>query len=417
MESIFQTLAGTYCCHLDAMLTLNTSYTNISEVTGYSASELEADFQNHLLELILPEDQQIVRHQINKQLQQCNDIEITYQIRHKDGAEICILNKGKKVVTEDNQEYLYGILTDITKTNAVHATTNKLLKQYQIILAQTENIVFELDFQADTIFFSDTWFKIFGYQPITNHILSTLPLTSHIHESDISTIYERLRIIASGIHYQVAEVRIAKIDGTYLWCRIRATGLYGADGKLIKIVGIIINIDDEKKVADSLLKKAERDALTKLLNNTTARKQVQDYLNTDPNNSNCALLIIDLDNFKYVNDHFGHMYGDHVLIRAANEIKHLFRSQDIVSRIGGDEFMVLMKDVTERNLIEKRCNQLIASINSIFHGQPILEKSSCSIGVALCPDHGITYSELFQHADQALYNAKDLGKGCFSIYH
>ena len=101
----------------------------------------------------------------------------------------------------------------------------------------------------------------------------------------------------------------------------------------------------------------------------------------------------------------------------ANEIKKLFRTNDIIARIGGDEFLILMKDVSDYELVKKRCQQLVDSIHSFFNQEISCCNSSCSIGIAFAPIHGISYEHLFQLADHALYDAKNLGKNRYAIYN
>ena len=137
----------------------------------------------------------------------------------------------------------------------------------------------------------------------------------------------------------------------------------------MKIAGVIINIDAEKQEARALQDRAERDSLTKLLNKDAGRRQAQEYFSRFPEGVNSALMIIDLDDFKLVNDRYGHLFGDSVLTKAAREIKKLFRNQDIVARIGGDEFMVVMRGVSDRALVESRCQRLLAIFQSIFKTQ------------------------------------------------
>lgn len=128
------------------------------------------------------------------------------------------------------------------------------------------------------------------------------------------------------------------------------------------------------------------------------------------------MFIIDLDNFKQVNDQHGHLFGDAVLTQAAREIKKLFRNQDIVSRIGGDEFLVLMRGTADRKLVESRSQRLLSIFQTIFQNQKYKLPLSCSIGIALSPEHGRRYFDLFNKADQALYWAKEKGKNTFVIY-
>lgn len=415
MDAIFERLAGTYCCLNDELLTLENSMTKISYLTGYTPEEIQTHFQNQLIQLVVPEERQFIRQQLTNQLSCSKEAEVSFHLCHKDGSMICVLNKSHLVSDKDGQEYLYGMLTDITRSKEHQTDTLKALEQYRIILAQTENIIFEWDFLADTIIFSNTWQDIFGYHPITEGLVRNIRTSSHIHPEDISLFLERLQELQNGGTYETAEVRIAKADGSYLWCRIRATAVSDSDGTLIKVVGIIVNIDSEKRAAYALLERAEQDALTKLLNHDTARTQCEEYLRSS-SRTNCALLVIDLDNFKYINDHFGHMFGDSILKKAAAEIKKLFRTKDIVARIGGDEFLVLMKDVENHEIVKERCQHLISSINAIPLEHPSSIRSSCSIGVAFAPIHGVLYHDLFLHADQALYRAKRLGRNRYSIY-
>ena len=417
MQSIIDMLDGIYYCHNDQQLTIEECGTKLSSLLGYSSEEIRSLFHNHLLELILPETQSLVNQQFKGLLSKNEYAEFEFPLQHKDGRTIWVSNKCKLCKNDDGSEFICGVMTDITSYKQSYFDTCKYIQHYKIILSQTENIVFELNCETDTIFFSDTWERIFGYSPRIEHFIANFITKSRMHPDDIAPFLERFEILKSGGIYQMMEARIQKADGNYLWCRIRATAVYDNSDRLIKIIGIVINVDAEKKAANALLQRAEQDPLTKLLNNGTARHQAEEYLNAFPLGARCALLILDLDNFKQVNDQHGHMFGDNVLINTAREIKNLFRSRDIVARIGGDEFLILMKEVADHNLVKDRCQQLVQSIHTLLSKEPFCCSSSCSIGVAFAPEHGISYNNLFQHADQALYEAKKLGKNRFSIYN
>ncbi len=298
---------------------------------------------------------------------------------------------------------------------AYHALLKKM-EHYEIILKQTENVLFEWDISTDTISFSDTWEVMFDFPPSTRDVRHRLAAGGFFHPDDLPLLLDRLRGLERGDSYQMAEVRVVKRNGNCLWCRFRATAIRNPDGTLQKICGIIINIDEEKRMERALQDRAERDALTKMLNKQISQKQAQEYLEQHAGKEPCALLIIDLDNFKFFNDQYGHLFGDTVLRQAAREIRKMFRAQDIVGRIGGDEFMILMRDVGSREVVERRCARLVAVLQNLFMGQETTCSLSCSIGVALSPEHGTTYVDLFRHADQALYQAKNLGRGRYVFY-
>lgn len=170
--------------------------------------------------------------------------------------------------------------------------------------------------------------------------------------------------------------------------------------------------DSEDKV-NSLTARAENDSLTKLLNAGTTRRLGEEYL--AEGDKNCALIVIDVDDFKQINDQFGHMVGDRVMCCAAYTIKKLFRSCDIVGRIGGDEFLVLMKDVADRAIAELRCSQIVKAFSEIECEQMEGHKLSCSVGAALAPSHGLNYDVLFCRADSAMYRAKRSGGSKYII--
>lgn len=291
---------------------------------------------------------------------------------------------------------------------------NSRLRHYEIILAQTENVLFEWDIETDQVYLSETWEQIFGFPPVGQQFHQALREGSFFHPADLPLLLDRIAALENGSPNEIAEVRVSTVQGHYLWCRFRATALRTEEGKLTKIAGILINIDAEKQAHRLLQEKADRDALTKLLNKTAGRKQAEEYLARFPGDN--AMIIIDLDNFKEINDHYGHLFGDAVLTRTAKEIEKLFRPQDILSRIGGDEFLVLMRGVQDRQIVANRCQRLLNIFATSFRNGTTELSLGCSIGIAMSPEDGTSYYALFNHADQALYQAKARGKRAFCFY-
>lgn len=208
-------------------------------------------------------------------------------------------------------------------------------------------------------------------------------------------------------------------DGSRIWilnrgCReVQEDGTEYLTGVLVDITYSKLRYDAEKQMTCLLQEQAQKDSLTQIYNVQTARKLAEQCLAEVSDNVKCALLIIDLDDFKQINDTQGHMFGDTVLVQAAQTIQKLFRSNDIIGRIGGDEFMVFMKDVPDKNIVNVRCEQLNKALHEVLRNQSTKEPLSCSIGVAFAPDQGTTYYELFSCADRALYRAKDQGKDTY----
>ena len=411
MFHLFEEIGAVFCCENDQNYTFKKEMTIISAIVGYSRSELTT-----FCDIITPQSLEDIHHCFNEELPQVKSTELVVEINHKAGHKIWVLIKVKLAKLDDGKEYIIGTMLEISNFKRQLDTSNQLLKQYQIILSQTENIIFELDCKTDYMFFADTWYDIFGYEPIYENFIGTLASNPHIHPEDIPLLEERFRILVDGTSYKAGEVRIIKKDGEYLWCRIRATAIYDENGNLAKLVGVIINIDKEKRAENELKVRADQDSLTLLLNKQAARHQSELYFKSAKPDEHCAFLFLDLDNFKDINDHYGHIFGDQILIKVANEIKKLFRTKDIIARLGGDEFMILMKNVNDIALVEKRCTQLLEAFDSILAKSDFEFTVGASIGVAYDSVEHASFNRLFDQADQASYVAKKRGRHQYAIY-
>jgi len=302
------------------------------------------------------------------------------------------------------------------EANTAGLSTEKELAIYRQMLELNKEIAFEWDLKTDNITCSPRWEERFGYPFGTNGVGRFAMATAYFHPDDLEGLQNAIDQLRQGIPTEDFVLRVLDSGGNYLWNRIRAVVRSDADGVPETIVGLMSDIDNEQQTSRALRIKAEQDSLTGLLNKDTTRVRVENYLATISGDQCAAMLIIDLDNFKDVNDTYGHMFGDAVLNRAAALIRSQFRESDIIGRIGGEEFMVMMMDIPDRELVARRCTRLIQLMSQLYDHQLQNINFACSIGVALVPEHGINYKELFVRADQALYQAKDRGKRTFEIF-
>ena len=128
------------------------------------------------------------------------------------------------------------------------------------------------------------------------------------------------------------------------------------------------------------------------------------------------MILIDVDNFKSVNDIYGHAVGDAILQKVTGSLKKAFRSIDYVCRIGGDEFMVLIRNINNGSIAENRVKKLIDEVRSLEIPEMDGNGITISVGLAFSPEHGTTFMELYRHADTALYQVKQGGRNGFSVY-
>lgn len=193
--------------------------------------------------------------------------------------------------------------------------------------------------------------------------------------------------------------------------------VHDTDGRFIGRLWIYEDVTRERQTAEQLIYMAERDSLTGLFNRHRFQMELGRMLaETDRRRSQGALLFFDLDEFKYINDNFGHRAGDAMLIRVAAEVGALVRRNEIFARLGGDEFAVLLPDADEPEATQlaERIIRAVSQIPFRFEQQNL--RLTTSLGVALYPQHGSDAEELVARADAAMYQAKDSGKNAWRVY-
>lgn len=407
---------GIFRCLYDEKLTIVQVNDGFLSLFGYTRDEIRERFDDSFLAMIDPRDRSATLLEVRQQLETGSTKQIEYRATRRDGSTIWVLDKGQLIKSESGPDSFYCILIDDTVGKEAQENLRLSLERHEIIMDQTTDVIFEWDIAKDTFVFSPNWQKKFGYQPMTENVSAEILTNSHILAADLPAFKGILSDIKRGKPYVETEVRIKKTNTRYIWCRIRITAQYDENCRPFKAVGVIVDIDSEKRQSQELMQKAQRDALTELYNKGTTESIIKNYLACCPRNSLCALLIIDIDDFKTVNDTRGHLFGDAFLMEIARKVQTLFRSGDVVGRIGGDEFIAFIKDIPDIKIATQKAEQVIANFHSldVFNGDSV--KTSCSIGIACYPDHARSFHELYKWADYALYQAKRQGKNQYVVF-
>ncbi len=192
--------------------------------------------------------------------------------------------------------------------------------------------------------------------------------------------------------------------------------VYDENGKISGIIALINDVTDHQLLKRELEKRAKTDTLTGLLNKSAAQDLVRMMLsNYRQDDERSALLIVDADHFKRVNDNFGHAEGDRVLAEIGRIIKNCCRAADVAGRIGGDEFLIFMRHIEDPENACRLAERLQDHVARAFAGDRLKRHVSLSIGIAICPEHGRDYEQLFQSADEALYYVKEHGRAAYRV--
>lgn len=223
---------------------------------------------------------------------------------------------------------------------------------------------------------------------------------------------------AEGKNPIICDYRRPDEKGSFIWVRCTLYLYEDSQTGDIKGYSYIEDINTTKKRELALIYSSEHDALTSLYNKSTVEKYITDFLSTrEVKCKNQAFFIIDIDYFKSVNDNFGHAFGDVVLTQVAHKINSLFRSIDIIGRVGGDEFVVLLKNISNKKIALVKAQEICDKIADNFIKNGIHHKITVSIGIAFYREHGKSYEELYKHSDTALYISKENGRNRYTVYH
>jgi diguanylate cyclase (GGDEF)-like protein/PAS domain S-box-containing protein len=273
--------------------------------------------------------------------------------------------------------------------------------------------VWIINIQNNKAFFSEGFWKVFGRSPEEFYQDEGL-WEKTIHPDDLSVAQKRKLEKQKG-EVTIDEYRIITPNGDVRWVQDRGIPYQDLDGQWTIYIGMILDITERKKTDEKIKYLAYHDDLTGLPN----RKFFNQYLDTTIRNvkqdDKLTLLFIDLDQFKIVNDTLGHNIGDLLLIEVGKRISGCVRSQDKVARHAGDEFIILIENISnsETNSIADR---ILRSLEAPFFikGNEIF--ISASIGISIYPKHGRDPATLIKNADAAMYDAKSYGKNNFKYY-
>lgn len=250
------------------------------------------------------------------------------------------------------------------------------------------------------------------------HVIAEKQIKEEYREGYIKTFSPDnvLEAYEKGIESLQYDFMITIDDGyTYYWVRITARIFYWEDDQSVRMLIYRQNIDSEKRQKLLMAEKMQKDFLSNLLNKAATQTLSRELLKRNSDVPH-AFFIIDIDNFKTVNDTCGHAVGDEVITDFARRLKRQFREQDIVGRIGGDEFVVFVP-IPSKDWAEMKAKTLSQTLRYDFSSNEKNCLISASIGVAVSPEAGNNFETLYQNADTALYQAKAKGKNCYVIYN
>ena len=307
--------------------------------------------------------------------------------------------------------YLIKSNTDILRTN----------EKFKLVTVESQDMIFDYNFQKQILTLDGSKDNITSSDKNEFTKSDTLGFLSLIHDED-KDIRTRILDVANTEDTSVkGEFRIRCLDGTYSWFRIRGTVVRSHDGHAQRMIGSLINVDEQMNREMRLIEKAETDPLTGVYNKSSFYDHVSSNLRTASDSDLFAIYIIDIDNFKAVNDDLGHAMGDQVLSDVAKKLCIIFSDIDYVGRVGGDEFAAFLHLPSKaRNVgmsvIDSKAKAICSHLSDTYHAKNKEVSITASVGVSIYPYSGRDYNTLFRNAGKALEKVKRNGKDQYGIY-
>lgn len=285
--------------------------------------------------------------------------------------------------------------------------------RYNALAQFKDTLLFEYDCLSDSLEFTTNALDTLALAgTCLEHVTDGENDISVFHPDDIENVQRILRSAPNMPPDQIEHdrLRLKKRDGEYSWYRSQYKAVYGTDGQVTRVIGTLTDINAQIDREQELRQQAQQDALTGLYNRAGV-KLINARLEQIPRG---VLFMLDLDDFKSVNDTYGHATGDNLLCAVARILEETFRTDDIVARVGGDEFVALLAGSDSEHVARQKAQELLDRIKTLqiegFNG-----RVSVSIGAACAPSNGRTYEALSIVADEALYIVKNAGKGGFAL--
>lgn len=283
-------------------------------------------------------------------------------------------------------------------------------EKYHAIIEMDCCCFFEYDLAADRLSFSNNNVIPELSGKVIEHC--TFQLSSIIVDRDVPVFAEFLHFAKED----PVEFRIKGYVLNAIWCQARGTAIRDEEGNVISFVGYIVNIDDRKREFEDRKIKSRQDELTGVWNSLAIKELVNGVLHTSDSDDRHAFLILDLEKFKELNQRLGFQFSNVVLNNIAGNIKLHLAEEDMIGRVGQDEFVVFLRNIDSVEAVQEKAELLQHIVSKTYSGEAVDIEISSHIGISLFPEHGTRYVELFTKADMALYEAKksQVGYMCFS---
>ena len=366
--------------------------------------------------MVLPEYVSKAKQLLAEVIQTGKTRKLTVKLKRADGHIVDLLLNARVIYDEHKKPLkLIGTTQDITEISAIKEEARDLAT----LLEHSSNEIYIVDMESlDFLYVNEGASAALGYTKEELLHMNVRDISPFISTKEIKDLRKSLQdtkhAIARSIHKRKdgSTYPVQAYVHTLEYKHKQAYVIFDTD------FSEIVRLEKEHKQQAELMEyQAHHDTLTRLPNRALFKDRLQQSIFTSKrHNTKFALLFIDLDQFKKINDSFGHDIGDEVLVETAQRFKHILREEDTLSRLGGDEFTIILKNIKTKKDIAQVAQKLINSMKKPLATKRHMLHISSSIGISTYPDDASTQNDLIKFADTAMYKAKEEGRNNFQFY-
>ena len=295
--------------------------------------------------------------------------------------------------------------------NAIRSKDSTTFGEIENILKELPSNIYMKDTQARYVFSTHLWHHLNVGNEANWTIRGKTDLEIRKDKENAMKAYQSdLDIIKNdrGTSYIIEE----NDDGIKEYLELIKRPIHDENGNVTGIISLINDVTETQLLKQELEKQSSTDFLTAVMNRRACQECIERLLEI---NRKGTMMMVDVDNFKSINDTYGHDVGDEVLIELAGILKDSVRRDDLVGRMGGDEFLIFLSQNTDRNIAASMSERILKKIEDSFKNKKYADHISVSIGAVICNDEDLSFEDMYSLADKALYKVKNGGKGTYCI--